>query len=66
MINTAATISEINKEAFEILFKGLGVSKTIRFMNQFSMGKGNYVEMKDQIFRGMSVDDIVAQVEKEE
>ncbi|MBF8278535.1 MAG: hypothetical protein HW390_3608, partial [Candidatus Brocadiaceae bacterium] len=39
------TIHEIHQEAFEVLFKELGVSKTIRFINQFSVGKGNYTEM---------------------
>lgn len=56
------TINEINKEAFEVLFKELGVSKTIRFINQFSVGKGNYIEMKDDIFKGMTVDDIVSEI----
>ena len=56
------TIHEINKEAFEVLFKELGVSKTIRFINQFSVGKGNYTEMKDDIFKGMTVDEIVSEI----
>jgi hypothetical protein len=56
------TANEINKEAFEVLFKELGVSKTIRFINQFSVGKGNYTEMKDDIFKGMTVDDIVSEI----
>lgn len=56
------TINEINKEAFEVLFKELGVSKTIRFINQFSVGKGNYTEMKDDIFKGMTVDDIISEI----
>ncbi|MCR4321359.1 MAG: hypothetical protein NUV74_13610 [Candidatus Brocadiaceae bacterium] len=56
------TINEINKEAFEVLFKELGVSKTIRFINQFTVGKGNYTEMKDDIFKGMTVDDIVSEI----
>ncbi|MBF8277870.1 MAG: hypothetical protein HW390_2943, partial [Candidatus Brocadiaceae bacterium] len=48
--------------AFEVLFKELGVSKTIRFINQFSVGKGNYTEMKDDIFKGMTVDEIVSEI----
>lgn len=56
------TINEINKEAYEILFKELGVSKAIRFLNQFSAGKGNYTEMKDEIFKGMTVSDIVSEI----
>lgn len=55
-------MNEINKEAYEILFKELGVSKAIRFLNQFSVGKGNYTEMKDEIFKGMTVNDIVSEI----
>ncbi len=56
------TANEINKEAFEVLFKELGVSRTIRFINQYSIGKGNYIEMKDKIFNGMTVEDIVTEI----
>ncbi|MDR4505856.1 MAG: hypothetical protein MRK01_13875 [Candidatus Scalindua sp.] len=61
-MSIVTTANEINKEAFEVLFKELGVSRTIRFINQYSIGKGNYVEMKDKIFRGMTVEDIVSEI----
>ncbi len=61
-MSMVTTANEINKEAFEILFKELGVSRTIRFINQYSIGKGNYIEMKDKIFNGMTVEDIVAEI----
>ena len=62
---STATMNEINKEAYEVLFNELGISKTIRFINQYGSGRGNYTEMKDQIFKGMTVDDIVSEVQKE-
>lgn len=61
-MSIVATANEINKEAFEVLFKELGVSRTIRFINQYSIGKGNYIEMKDKIFNGMTVEDIVSEI----
>ena len=61
-MSIVTTANEINKEAFEVLFKELGVSRTIRFINQYSIGKGNYVEMKDKIFKGMTVEDIVSEI----
>jgi len=33
--------------------------------NQFLIGKGNYVEMKDELFRNKTVDDIVADIKRE-
>lgn len=61
-MSIVTTANEINKEAFEVLFKELGVSRTIRFINQYSIGKGNYIEMKDKIFNGMTVEDIVSEI----
>jgi len=61
-MSVVTTASEINKEAFEVLFKELGVSRTIRFINQYSIGKGNYIEMKDKIFNGMTVEDIASEI----
>ena len=37
-------ISEINRQATNILFKEMGVVETIRFLNQFSVGRGNYTK----------------------
>ncbi len=61
-MSIVATANEINKDAFEVLFRELGVSRTIRFINQYSMGNSNYVEMKDKIFTGMTVEDIVSEI----
>jgi hypothetical protein len=60
-MSIVTTANEINKEAFEVLFRELGVSRTIRFINQYSIGNGNYIEMKDKIFNGMTVEDIVSE-----
>lgn len=49
-MSIAVTANEINKEAFEVLFRELGINRTIRFINQYSIGRGNYIEMKDKIF----------------
>ena len=61
-LNTAKTVNEINKTVFDILYREIGVSQTYRFLNQFFVGKGNYVEMKDELFRNRTVDDIVAEM----
>ena len=53
------TLYEINKEALEVLFRELGLAKTLRFLNQFSVGNGDYTILKDQLFKDKSVDDIV-------
>ncbi len=58
------TLYEINREAFIVLTKELGLSKTIRFLNQFNTGKGNYTKLKDGIYKEKTVQDIVNDINK--
>jgi hypothetical protein len=59
------TLYEINKEANSILIKQLGLAKTLRFLNQFTNGKGDYTKQKDDIFKGKSVQDIVNEIKRQ-
>jgi hypothetical protein len=56
------TLYEINKEANSILIKQLGLAKTIRFLNQFSTGKGDYSRLKEDLFQGKSVQEIAGEI----
>ncbi len=58
-------IAQINQSAIQVLYKEIGVVNTMRFLNQFSNGQGNYTEERDQIWGGMSVDEIAAEIGKE-
>lgn len=58
-MNTAVTLNEINNEAFELPYKELGLSKTIRFINQYSAGQGNYTNLKEKMLENKFVEDIV-------
>jgi hypothetical protein len=55
-------ISEVSQRATDILIKEIGVVDTLRFLNQFRAGAGNYTKERDQLFQGMSVRDIVAEI----
>ena len=57
-------IAEINARAMDILYKEIGVVDTARFMNQFSSGRGNYTEERDELLAGMTHDDIVAAIKR--
>ncbi len=63
-MNQAITLNEINKEAFDVLYKELGLSKTLQFLNQFSSGKSDYSKLKDELFEGKTVQDIVDLIKK--
>ena len=58
-MSTTLTLNEINKEALELLYNELGISKTIKFLNQFSTGTGDYTEQKENIYNDKTVQDIV-------
>ncbi len=55
-------ISEITQQATNTLIKEIGVVNTIRFLNQFRVGFGNYTLERDQLFQDMSVKDIVNEI----
>lgn len=57
-------LAEITHEALTLLCQRLGVANTLRFINQFTNGYGNYTEERKELFAAMSVDDIVAEIER--
>ena len=52
-------LREITEEALHVLFREIGIANTIRFLNQFSLGQGNYSEERDQLFAELSFDEAV-------
>jgi hypothetical protein len=57
-------LAEITHEAISVLCKHIGVANTIRFINQFTTGNGNYTEERKERFVNMSVEDIVSEIEQ--
>jgi hypothetical protein len=55
-------ISEINRQATQILFKEMGVVETIRFLNQFSIGRGDYTKERGEWLDKINMDDAIAQM----
>ncbi len=57
-------LSEITEQAITVLSREIGIANTIRFINQFSQGYGNYTEERREIFAGMSLDDVLDQMDR--
>lgn len=53
-------ISQLTNRAKNALVQELGVIDTIRFLNQFRAGNGDYTTEREQLFKGESVKSIVA------
>lgn len=58
-------IAEINHLATRILFEKLGVVDTLRFLNQFSMGKGDYTKEREKWLDDLSLKDAISRIKAE-
>lgn len=56
----AKSLSEITRYAIDVLAKDMGVVATIRFLNQFTAGYGNYTEERDAMFKELTLDDAIS------
>lgn len=55
-------ISEISRRATDILFKEMGVVDTIRFLNHFSVGRGDYTREREKWLGEITLDGAISQI----
>ncbi len=55
-------LAQITAEAIRILCREIGAANTARFINQFTTGYGNYSEEREQLFKDMTMDDIISTI----
>ncbi len=60
----AKPLVEVTKEAIKVLSQEMGIVNTVRFINQFSNGYGNYTEERAELFEGLSVEEIVTEIKR--
>ncbi len=65
MIATTKPLSEISQDAIDILLREIGAVNTIRFLNQFTGGFGNYTEERERLFEEFTLDEIVMAIEQD-
>ena len=59
MIVEEKTTYQLNHEALHVLYENIGVTNTIRFINQFSQGQGDYTQERTKLFEGKSREEIM-------
>ena len=64
MIVEARPLVDVTQEAIKILFQKLGAVNTIRFLNQFTIGYGNYIEEREELFGQLTLDEIVDDIKR--
>jgi hypothetical protein len=64
MKTDSQSLQQITEKAIKILAKEMGIADTIRFLNQFSSGYGNYTEERDAMFQDLTLDDILREMDQ--
>jgi hypothetical protein len=59
-------LAEITQDAIRVLCQELGIVNTIRFVNQFTIGYGNYTEEREELFADLTMDDIVTAIKRKQ
>jgi hypothetical protein len=60
----AKTLSEITNQAIEILSREIGITDTVRFLNQFTTGYGDYTQEREELFKDMTLDEMLSAIKK--
>lgn len=55
---------EITKQAIELLSKEIGIVDTVRFLNQFTTGYGDYTDEREALFKDLTLDEILSAIKK--
>ena len=58
----ARTIAEISRRATHILYREMGVVDTIRFLNQFSLGSGDYTRDRENWLKELSLEEMISEI----
>lgn len=62
MIVETRPLTEITQEALRLLYRDLGIVDTIRFLNQFTAGFGDYTTERRALIENQTLDDTLADV----
>ena len=58
-------LNQITHEAIQVLYQEIGVVNTVRFLNQFTLGYGDYTAERDALFADLTLDDILTEIRHE-
>ena len=63
MSSQTKSLNEITQQAIQVLSKEIGVASTVRFLNQFSIGYGNYTEERQSLFKDLTLDEVLKRMQ---
>lgn len=56
------SLAEINVRALNLLFRELGLVDTLRFINHFTIGFGDYIKEREELFKDLTLDQIITDI----
>lgn len=56
-------LNEVTEQAIVLLAREIGIADTVRFINQFGSGYGNYTEEREAVFGDPSLEEILGRAE---
>jgi len=63
MSSQTKSLHEITQQAIQVLSKEIGIVSTVRFLNQFSTGYGNYTEERESLFKDLTLNEILKRMQ---
>ncbi len=57
-------LPEINRRAFEILSREIGVVDTVRFFSQIWPGAGDYTKERRELFKDLTIEEYGAELQR--
>jgi hypothetical protein len=55
-------LTDVTRRAIEVLVRELGAADTLRFVNQFTTGLGDYTAEREQLFAEETLEQIIAAI----
>ena len=64
MVRKSMTLREIRREGLQALLDRLGPAGTVRFLQQYELGRGDYTKERHQWLDGVTIDEVVKDIER--
>lgn len=60
MVVQTRPLAEVTQTALRVLCREIGLADTMRFVGQFTVGYGDYTAERDELFKDITLDDMIA------
>jgi len=64
MTNKPLTLPDVRREGFRALLERLGPADTIRFLQQYDPGHGDYTKERDALLKDLTLDGLIQDLER--